>query len=232
MREADALVVNGLGFEAGLARHDRGGRGRRRRRSSRPPTPSSRSRSGDGDDPHFFTDPVRMRGPPRADRRAAGRRGPGARHPAWSHERVDDYLARARARSTPRSTIGSPRVRRTTALLVTNHEVFGYFADRYGFEVSARSSPAARRSPSPAPPSWPTSPATIDDARRPGDLRRDVVAGAAGRGAGRRGRRRRGRGALQPSRSGSRDRRATPTSGWCAPTPSGSPRPSADLEMA
>ena len=65
----------------------------------------------------------------------------------------------------------------SAGVLVTNHEVFGYFADRYGFEVLGAVIPAARHAGrAERRASWPTSPRLIGERRRAGDLRRDVVA--------------------------------------------------------
>ena len=74
MREADALVVNGLGFEEGLvdtieAAADDGVPVITRHGCHRPA-----SRSGTATIPHLFTDPARMRAAAAADRRPARRR--------------------------------------------------------------------------------------------------------------------------------------------------------------
>ncbi len=128
LRGADVLVQNGAGFEAGLA-----------------DTLDAAADDGavlvtaaDGvdllaDDPHFFTDPRRMRA--------------AAQHIASElAEHVDGLDADELQARTDRylralddldrdvaATLGAvPADRRT---LVTNHEVFAYFAERYGFEV-------------------------------------------------------------------------------------------------
>ncbi len=87
----------------------------------------------DGADPHFFTDPVRMADAVQgiADFLEAEVEGldTGALDTA-----TDDYLkALAELDAEVDGLIDDiPAEQR---ILVTNHEVFGYFADRYGFEV-------------------------------------------------------------------------------------------------
>jgi zinc/manganese transport system substrate-binding protein len=119
LRDADLVVVNGLGFEAGLA-----------------DTIEAAQSDGvevvtatdfvDGDDPHFFTDPVLMR---EVLERIAAELGASA-----DAGRVDAYLEELAALDAEVEELlaGIPPGRR---VLVTNHDVFGYFADRYGFEV-------------------------------------------------------------------------------------------------
>ncbi|MEO6318218.1 MAG: metal ABC transporter substrate-binding protein [Acidimicrobiales bacterium] len=128
MREADVLVVNGLGFEEGLL-------------------DAIGSATDDGvavvtatdaiepldDDPHLFTDPARMRDAAEliADELVA--QIPELDTDAFQ-SRVDAYLAELDALDAEVEELlaGIPAERR---VLVTNHEVFGYFADRYDFEV-------------------------------------------------------------------------------------------------
>ncbi len=87
----------------------------------------------DGADPHFFTDPTRM---------ADAVEGIGAfltaevegLDAAAIDTAVADYTAELDALDAEIEVLveGVPSDRR---VLITNHEVFGYFADRYGFEV-------------------------------------------------------------------------------------------------
>jgi zinc/manganese transport system substrate-binding protein len=87
----------------------------------------------DGADPHFFTDPTRM---------ADAVEGIGAflnaevdgLDVAEVQSAVSGYVGELEALDTEiAALVGAiPEERR---VLVTNHEVFGYFADRYGFEV-------------------------------------------------------------------------------------------------
>ena len=128
LRGADVLVQNGAGFEAGLA-------------------DTLDAAAGDGavlvtatdgvdllgDDPHFFTDPVRMRA---AAEHIAGEL---AEHVDGLdadelRARTDRYLRALDDldREVAATLDAVPADRRT---LVTNHEVFAYFAERYGFEV-------------------------------------------------------------------------------------------------
>lgn len=135
MRDADVLVVNGLGFEAGLvdtiaAAEDDGATVVT---AADAIDPRPLAAGGNGLDPHFFADPARM-----------------AEVATWLGEelashvealdtdahraRVDGYVAELDALDAEVAGIleAVPAERRK---LVTNHEVFGYFADRYDLEV-------------------------------------------------------------------------------------------------
>ena len=116
MVEADLLVVNGAGFEAGLessieAAEDAG---------TEILVAADHAELLD-DDPHFWTDPSRMVEVAEAVGAALG---------------VDPsaYVEALRALDAEIEAVLAdvPAERR---VLVTNHEVLGYFADRYGFEV-------------------------------------------------------------------------------------------------
>jgi zinc/manganese transport system substrate-binding protein len=135
MRDADALVVNGLGFEEGLVDtiDAAAGDGVPVITATNAIEPIALSADPDTDDPHFFTDPVRMRD---AATFIAGRLV--ATIPALDTSttatRVAVYLADLDAldREVEGLLAGIPAADR---VLVTNHEVFGYFADRYDFDV-------------------------------------------------------------------------------------------------
>jgi zinc/manganese transport system substrate-binding protein len=128
MREADVLVVNGGGFEAGLddtiaaARHDGVATFTALEHVDRL-----------GHDPHFFSDPARMATAAEALAGYPGREVPGLDAPAY-RQRAATYVAGLRAldRQVASTLDRVPGDRRK---LVTNHDVFGYFADRYGFRV-------------------------------------------------------------------------------------------------
>lgn len=158
MMQADVLVTNGADFEEGLEDTiesvDSEG------------TPicvaidsvetlefSSSDHSGDGHsdddehsgvDPHFFSDPARM---------AVAAEGLTdcivAAVPALDTEDVrttaEEYIAELEELDAEvESALASvPEERR---VLVTNHEVFGYFADRYGFEVAGAILPTSTQS--------------------------------------------------------------------------------------
>ena len=135
MRDADVLVVNGRGFEAALvdtidaAAHDGA------------VLITAADGIGPEPDPHFFTDPVLMRAAAEhiADELAAQVDGLDT---AAYRTRVDTYLTALD--DLDRDVVGIlaavPAERRT---LVTNHEVFASFADRYDFEVLGTVIPAA-----------------------------------------------------------------------------------------
>jgi zinc/manganese transport system substrate-binding protein len=148
MRESDALIVNGAGFEVGLLDTIEA--------ATADGVPTYAATDGvrtldlphaDGDadadadadadrarvDPHFFTDPSRM-----ADAAAGIADFLMEEVPAF-----DDEALRAQAQAygeelarldgeVERIVAPIPPDQRT---LVTNHEVFSYFADRYDFDV-------------------------------------------------------------------------------------------------
>lgn len=144
LRDADILVVNGLGFEAGLvdtieAAEADGVRvvtatdGVERLPLAEAGHDDEDDGHEEGDDPHFFTDPRRMRDAAAHIAAALAEHVDGLDEPAV-HERVEQYLEDLDALDAEVEGIlaAVPRERRT---LVTNHEVFGYFADRYDFDV-------------------------------------------------------------------------------------------------
>jgi zinc/manganese transport system substrate-binding protein len=84
-------------------------------------------------DPHFFTDPARMAVVAEALTEALVTESPELDTPAL-RERADAYVAELRALDAEvEETLATvPDDRR---VLVTTHDVLGYFADRYGFEL-------------------------------------------------------------------------------------------------
>jgi zinc/manganese transport system substrate-binding protein len=154
MIQADVLVTNGADFEEGLddTIQSVGSEGTPICVAIESVETIEFSSSGDseddhensGTDPHFFGDPARMAVA------AAGLtdciRGA---VPALDTEEVrrssEEYIAELEALdSEVESTLASvPEERR---VLVTNHEVFGYFADRYGFEVAGAILPLSTQS--------------------------------------------------------------------------------------
>ncbi len=149
LNEADLVVANGLGFEAGLedaldAAVDDGVPVLELGEDLDPiPLPDGAPEEHEGeeehadeghgdDDPHWFTDPLRMA-------RAAGL----VAAAVSDLDGVDPAIVEAQAEAHAAAIEAAdgeiaadleaiPEERRK---LVTNHEVFGYFADRYGFEV-------------------------------------------------------------------------------------------------
>jgi zinc/manganese transport system substrate-binding protein len=134
LREADLVVANGAGLEAGLADTIDAARADGATVfEAIDHVDTLDAESGEGVDPHFFTDPART-----ADAAEALANVLAAEVPALDDEALRDeaaaYVARLRQLDTEvEETLAVvPPDRRT---LVTTHDVLGYFADRYGFEV-------------------------------------------------------------------------------------------------
>jgi len=133
LNEADLVVANGLGFEAGLtdaldAAADDGvtvlelG-------EDLDPLPLA---DGGGEDPHWFTDPLRMARA--ASLVATAAEEVEALDPTVVTEQAAEHAAAIEA-ADAEIAADLDAVPEDQRQLVTNHEVFGYFADRYGFEV-------------------------------------------------------------------------------------------------
>ncbi|WP_205529021.1 zinc ABC transporter substrate-binding protein AztC [Microbacterium halotolerans] len=135
LAEADLLVSNGLGLEENVEQHlaTAAGSGAARFVAGDHITPLSFSSGvGAGDDPHFWTDPDRMAdvvmalgdeiaGLPGVDVSAI------EEHTSAYLEEIDALEAEMTA-----AFEAIPDDRRA---LVTNHHVFGYLADRFGFDT-------------------------------------------------------------------------------------------------
>lgn len=136
MREADVLVVNGLGFEVGLRdtieAAEADGAVVVTAADAVDTLPVGGVRGAEPD-PHFFTDPVRMAEAVATLADSLARHVDDLDTPAY-RDRVAAYLDDLAALDAEVGELLAqvPAARRT---LVTNHEVLGYFADRYGFEV-------------------------------------------------------------------------------------------------
>jgi zinc/manganese transport system substrate-binding protein len=141
MRDADVLITNGAGFEEGLTETIEAAEQDGVPTFAAIDAVDTLQLEGDGGtDPHFFTDPARM---------AAAAQGiadflvdevPGLDTPTFARQAgatVDELDALDAEVERTLSVV--PGDRRT---LVTNHEVFGYFADRYGFDVVGAVIPA------------------------------------------------------------------------------------------
>jgi len=127
---ADLVVANGLGLEAGLedvlASVANDGV---QVLELAPMVDPIEFRDGGGTDPHFWMDPVRV-----GDAALVVADALGEHHPGGWQERADSYSATMEEtdREVEERLSVVPQDRRR---MVTNHEAFGYFADRYGFEV-------------------------------------------------------------------------------------------------
>lgn len=133
MRSADLLVANGLGLEEGLQQHLDAAA------AEGVPTfvagdvvtvlPYTSTDAGGADDPHFWTDPAQMIAvvdalTPVLEEVGGSEVGGHASAYRADLQRLDAEMSTAFA--------AIPAERRA---LVTNHHVFGYLADRFGFRV-------------------------------------------------------------------------------------------------
>jgi zinc/manganese transport system substrate-binding protein len=102
----------------------------------------------DGVDPHFFTDPARMATAAQAIADFLVDEVPALDSAAFAGQ-VDAAIGGLHDldRQVDETLAAVPAERRT---LVTNHEVFGYFADRYGFEVVGAVIPSISTEASPS----------------------------------------------------------------------------------
>ncbi|MGH9233313.1 MAG: metal ABC transporter solute-binding protein, Zn/Mn family [Acidimicrobiales bacterium] len=134
LREADLVVANGAGLEAGLddtldAARDDGATVF----EAMDHVDTLDDLAGAGADPHFFTDPARMADAAEALADVLMDAVPALDDEAF-RDRADAYVAELRRLDAEVEAVlaAVPPERRT---LVTTHDVLGYFADRYGFEL-------------------------------------------------------------------------------------------------
>jgi len=141
MRDADALITNGAGFEEGLTEAIEAAEQDGVPTFAAIDAVDTMQLDGDGStDPHFFTDPARMATAAQGIADFVVDKVPALDTPAFADQAgatIDEL--HALDGEVERTLSAVPPDRRT---LVTNHEVFGYFADRYGFEVVGAVIPA------------------------------------------------------------------------------------------
>lgn len=140
LREADVVVANGGGLEAGLDDTLEGAAADGATVFEAMDHVDDPLAEGDTVDPHFFTDPARMATVAEALAATLAAEVPGLDDPG-AEQRAAAYVDDLRALDAEvEATLAAvPPERRT---LVTNHEVLGYFADRYGFAVVGAVIPA------------------------------------------------------------------------------------------
>ena len=153
LREADLVVVNGAGFEAGLeeaidAAVDDGATVFAAVDHVDTLAATGEHEEGEGVDPHLFTDPARMATATEALTDVLADNVPGLDDPAF-RDRARAYLDQLRALDAEVEAILAP-VPAADRKLVTNHDVFSYFADRYGFTVVGTVIPAITTSAEPS----------------------------------------------------------------------------------
>ncbi|MFT3659948.1 MAG: zinc ABC transporter substrate-binding protein AztC [Gordonia sp. (in: high G+C Gram-positive bacteria)] len=137
MRTADLVVYSGLGLEEGIAQHieaaEKSGVTVFEAGAHADPIEYSSGDSAGTRDPHFWTDPDRMAKVVTALTPVLAENVTGIDAAALtaSSEAYRGKLAELATEMTARfGTIPTPRRK-----LVTNHHVFGYLAQRFGFEV-------------------------------------------------------------------------------------------------
>jgi zinc/manganese transport system substrate-binding protein len=134
---ADLVVYNGLGLEEGIAQHVEAARTAGvpvfEAGTHADPIKYASGDSADTLDPHFWTDPDRMKMVVSALRPVLAETVTDV-NTAQLDEQTDSYLERLTELTDDMAaqfaTIPADRKR-----LVTNHHVFGYLAERFGFEV-------------------------------------------------------------------------------------------------
>lgn len=172
MRSADLLVVNGLGFESGLAdtidaaRHDGV-----TVIEVAPLAPRLRTLTEPGahgpavTDPHIFTDPARM-AVAVAGLAQLLEQHVHALDTAAVRTRADAYVAQLHRLDADVATVLAP-IPTARRVLVTNHDALGYFADRYGFTVLGAVIPSLSTLAEPSASSLSDLAAAIDKAHVP-----------------------------------------------------------------
>jgi zinc/manganese transport system substrate-binding protein len=162
VREADVLVANGAGFEEGLEDTIHGAEDDgvvvfeaidhvetlAAAEGDEETAEEGDDAGHEGVDPHFFTDPARMAAAAEALAAFLADEVPALDTDAF-RDRAASYVTELRALDGEvEATLSSvPAERRK---LVTNHDVFTYFADRYGFVVVGAVIPATTTQAAPS----------------------------------------------------------------------------------
>jgi zinc/manganese transport system substrate-binding protein len=134
---ADLLVSNGLGLEEGLQKHldaaEAEGVATLAAGDVIDVLEYGPGDSEGADDPHFWTDPARVVDVTTAVAEAVERHVEGV-EPRVIRSNADDYIAELRTLDNE-MTAAFDAIPAAQRNLVTNHHVFGYLAERYGFTV-------------------------------------------------------------------------------------------------
>ncbi|MFD7662106.1 zinc ABC transporter substrate-binding protein AztC [Streptomyces sp. NPDC059788] len=137
IERADLVVYNGLGLEENVLRHvtaaGESGVATLAVGEAVDPLTYRSDESAGHPDPHFWTDPYRVRKAVRViGEKVAAEVGGIDKKALASRTRAYEEKVRRLAEQMKKRFDGIPRERRK---LVTNHHVFGYLAQRYGFDV-------------------------------------------------------------------------------------------------
>ncbi|NLE82175.1 MAG: zinc ABC transporter substrate-binding protein [Rhodococcus sp.] len=137
IESADLLISNGLGLEEGIAHTVQAARSEGVPILEVAPQVNPIPFDTHGDsaalDPHFWTDPDRVAAATESIRDAVVRHVPGVDRAAID-DRADAYVDRISDLTTAMTALFDS-IPAESRRLVTNHHVFGYFAERFGFEV-------------------------------------------------------------------------------------------------
>jgi zinc/manganese transport system substrate-binding protein len=131
--DADLVVSNGLGLEEGLQQHLDTAADAGVATLVAGDVIDTVDYSGGAVDPHFWTDPGRVADVARAVAAAVEHTVPGVA-PAALAASTDDYVAELDALEAEMETAFAA-IPDNGRNLVTNHHVFGYLAERFGFTV-------------------------------------------------------------------------------------------------
>ena len=152
--ESQALIVNGAGFESFLQKLLENAGGQRLIIEAATGLPSRQPQAGElidadhgGNDPHFWLDPVSAIKYAENIRNGLSQIDPTGKEVYAKNAKA--YISKLRELDTwiAGQVQQVPEARR---LLVTNHESFGYFADRYGFRIVGTVIPSVSTGASPS----------------------------------------------------------------------------------
>jgi zinc/manganese transport system substrate-binding protein len=139
LEQADLVVANGAGLEAGVPLAESGAEVWELTANAGDLLTATPGEEAGATDPHVWMDPTRVAGAMPSLAAALGDADPA--HARDYEERAERYARELRSldREIARTLAGVPAENRE---IVTSHDALGYFAHRYGFEVTATVFPA------------------------------------------------------------------------------------------
>jgi ABC-type Zn uptake system ZnuABC Zn-binding protein ZnuA len=152
--ESQALIANGAGFESFLQKLLENAGGNRLVIEAASGLTSRQPQKGEmvdtdhgGSDPHFWLDPISVIKYTENIRDGLSQADPAGKD--LYAKNAETYIGKLRELDTW-ITGQVQQVPQSRRLLVTNHETFGYFADRYGFRIVGAVIPSVSTSASPS----------------------------------------------------------------------------------